>query len=621
MNFPRPRIGLPLLAKELVELSARRRTYIVRVVYASLLFIAAFIAFYDILRNLRADLFAVLGHGRQMFEFLVGVQFFGVYLFMPALACGVLTSEKEQGSLGLLFLTRLGPSTILFEKLLSRLVPMFSFLLLSLPLLGFAYSLGGITEVYLWSGVWTLAISSAQMCALAVMCSAFFRNTVGAFVGAYLIGLALLFGLPVAEALGVIHLRPDYFYTARGVFPPTPTQQGWLLEGLQAVGIIGDNYEDALFTFFGPYIFFEHAQNWNSASGRVEFGTVVLRSLPILASTVGFLLLARLFVVWRAFVPSRNYLMLAFRGADRLFMRMNQNRLTQGIVLARESTALPADAPIAWRETSRKSLGTIRYLFRMFVAIEIPVIVGCVLVVGIAYDASRLEGISAMLFLLWIVAVLLVSVKSTSLVSGERSYQTLDVLLATPLTGREIVTQKYRGVRRMMWVLAVPFLTIFLFEATWKAEFWHGGYYYNYGFEERFSTPLYVTASLLSVAVYFPMIAWLSFLIGMLVRRQSRAIIASLTVIVAWCLLPIFSVLFIGEVLFGAPISGDNVGILLLLSPLSIVPINEFAEYRAVGHLPWMVVLVNFLIYGACLFVFRLLCLKLANRLLGRADG
>ena len=42
-------------------------------------------------------------------------------------------------------MTRLGPFTILFEKLLSRLVPMFTFLLLSLPLMAFAYSLGGVS--------------------------------------------------------------------------------------------------------------------------------------------------------------------------------------------------------------------------------------------------------------------------------------------------------------------------------------------------------------------------------------------------------------------------------------------------------------------------------------------
>ena len=38
MNLSQLSIGLPLLAKELTEQSARRRTYIIRVVYAAALY-------------------------------------------------------------------------------------------------------------------------------------------------------------------------------------------------------------------------------------------------------------------------------------------------------------------------------------------------------------------------------------------------------------------------------------------------------------------------------------------------------------------------------------------------------------------------------------------------------
>ena len=483
MKSPRLSIGLPLLAKELVEQSARRRTYVIRVVYACLLFFAAFFAFYDILGNSEVDLFGVLGHGKRIFDFVVRVQFFGIYLFMPAISFGVLTSEKERNSLGLLFLTRLGPTAILFGKLLSRMVLMLTFLLLSLPLLAFAYSLGGITTAYLWSGVWLLALTMLQMCSLAVMCSAFFRRTVGAFIGAYLIGLLLL-AMPVHLLFGMVNMRGFSF------------------------------------SFSGLSVFVYSAQG-------VKFSAVVLHSIPMILSTICFLVLARLFVVRRAFVPARNYLMGLFRSLDRLFVRMNQNSVTKGIVLIRETTALPDDAPVAWRETTKKSMGTVRYLFRIFVATEIPVVVGCILTIGYSYDASRLGGISVMLFLLWFIAVLLVSVKATSLVSAERSHQTLDVLLTTPLSAREIVVQKFCGVRRLMFVLAVPFITIFLFEASWRSAVTGG-----YGYRSEFSVLLYLTASILSVAIYLPMIAWMSFLVGMVLQTQGRAIITSLGIII-----------------------------------------------------------------------------------------
>ena len=129
-----------------------------------------------------------------------------------------------------------------------------------------------------------------------------------------------------------------------------------------------------------------------------------------------------------------------------------------------------------------------------------------------------------------------------------------------------------------------------------------------------------MTASILSVVIYLPMIAWMSFLVGMLVRSQSRAIIASLAIIVGWCLGPVLLLVFINEVLIRGVVFGDQLGFLFLASPLSIIPINEFYEYRSVGNAPWTAVIANFVMYGVCLVVFRQLCLRLANRLLGRAD-
>src|SRR5438874_2340890 len=118
MNLTRIRthFSLPLLEKELIEQAARKRTYLVRGGYACLLFFVAFLIFYEELRAGATSPLAVLGRGRDMFTALVFIQFAGVYLFMPAITCGVLTQEKERDSLQLLLITRLGPWTILFEK-------------------------------------------------------------------------------------------------------------------------------------------------------------------------------------------------------------------------------------------------------------------------------------------------------------------------------------------------------------------------------------------------------------------------------------------------------------------------------------------------------------------------
>src|ERR1700741_5477730 len=48
------------------------------------------------------------------------------------------------------------------------------------------------------------------------------------------------------------------------------------------------------------------------------------------------------------------------------------------------------------------------------------------------------------------------------MISSERTRETLDALLSTPLTAREILETKIIGMRRLMIVLSIPILSIHL---------------------------------------------------------------------------------------------------------------------------------------------------------------
>jgi ABC-type transport system involved in multi-copper enzyme maturation permease subunit len=456
-----PHFGLPLLGKELIEQAARKRTYVVRVLYAAMLFFVAFLVFYETLQASSTSPLAVLGRGREMFLWLVGLQFAGVYLFMPAITCGVVTQEKERDSLQLLFLTSLGPWTILFEKLLGRLVPMFSFLLLSLPLLAFAYSLGGISASLLWSGVWMLVLATIQMGTLALMCSAFFRTTVGAFVASYVIAFIMFFGpyvmWMVLWLLGYL-LGIDFENLFRGF-------QSWATPGVFMLGA---------FPFFGPPHFFA----LTLIPGGLGFWALLIHSLIILVTSGICLVLARKCLVARAFLAPRNYLLEFLKLFDRREPRQTNWNPTTGMVAETDPDLLPADAPIAWRETTKRSLGRARYLIRLLIFIEVPLLLFCGLLV-VSEMVSRDYGfipralVTMVIILLWLLAVLVVAVQSASLIAGERSHQTLDVLCTTPLSGRDIVLQKFASVRRLILVLLVPFFTLFLCEAMIRESLAH----------------------------------------------------------------------------------------------------------------------------------------------------
>ncbi|MFN0051971.1 MAG: hypothetical protein ACKV0T_07255 [Planctomycetales bacterium] len=593
------RFGLPLLTKELVEQAARKRTYVLRVVYAMLLFVSAFLLFQGVFSTASTSPLALLGHGREVYDVILNLQFAGVYLFMPALTCGVITQEKERNSLMLLFLTRLGPWTIVVEKLLSRIVPMLCFLLLSLPLLAFAYSLGGISSAYLWSGVWMLMAATCQAGTVALFCSCWFRTTAGAFVWSYLLLAGAMFSP----------------WLVSWVFGGWASQMGRMqptLNGYQFVVLDRFVYESPsqfLLSLFAP------VQIGNPLTTTSVVPTMV-RSVPILAMSLLGLVLARASVVRRAFVPPRNWLLALLRLVDRMFVRWNDNRLTRGIVILKDDGSLPDLEPVAWRETAKRSVGRARYLLRIFIAIESPLVVGCLLVAIIGGGIGS-TGVSVMLFLLWGLALLIVSVNAASLVSGERSHQTLDVLIATPLSGRQILLQKFRGVQRLILMLLVPFFTIFLFQSYWRGS---SGYYNVLGFNRFHEQPwgLYVACSALTAVIYLPLIAWISFLIGLLVRTQARAIVVSLGVFVCWCVLPVLFVMIPMQVLFGPQLGSHNY--LAMLSPAVIILFNELNELHHLSPSPWLAVILNFLGYGGILFVVRHISLAFADRFLGRGE-
>ena len=54
-----------------------------------------------------------------------------------------------------------------------------------------------------------------------------------------------------------------------------------------------------------------------------------------------------------------------------------------------------------------------------------------------------------------------------------------------------------------------------------------------------------------------------------------------------------------------------------LLSPAAIVPFNEFDNLHEFGE-PWAAVLANFAFYAALLLIVRFICLRNADRWLGR---
>jgi hypothetical protein len=362
-----------------------------------------------------------------------------------------------------------------------------------------------------------------------------------------------------------------------------------------------------------------------SQQGESDFVRALLQSVPILSLTAGMLLMSRFLMVRRADAKPMNLMIRLFRLLDRMFWSANQK--VGGVVIAGADVSLPKNSPVAWRETSKKPLGTIRYLIRVLVAMEFPVAFVCA--ISVVDSGTPTEPLSMLLFVVWVIALLLITAKSTGLVAGERSHQTLEVLLTTPMSNRQILSEKCRGPRRLMLVLWIPFLTIYGFQAWLKNSIpnffesgeggaWLGPDVTRTDGAEQFvqdQLTFYLVASFVTTLTLFTLVSWLSCWIGMRLRTQSRAIFTTVAVLVAWCVLP----LLVLKPAFGdfAPQSDIVFRSLQMLTPISFI---RWIEYHELIIKPWHALIFNSLLYGGVALILRQHCMKGAEGLLGRRD-
>ena len=582
---------LPLLGKELLELAARRRTYVIRAAYAAVFFVVFTIVYANWLSRYATAL-DVLGSGGDMFAFVIALQFATVLLFLPAAVSGVLTYEKERGSLALLFLTDLRPWEILLQKLAGRLVSAFSFLLLSLPLLALAYMLGGVATQDVVAAAWMIALSCLQVGAMALMFSAACRNTVSSFIWTYAFALFMYFGLPLLVGLAVL-----------------------FCEEVLHIEVTRYLNDDWLFILFPPAVF-------DKTRGG-GFGPMAVWSLPIIVSATLFLGLARFFVVRRAFAQRRSLIVRGFRALDHFWRRAARKIL--GREWSRRPGSLPDERPVAWRAQHRGIIGKGSHLLYLLILIEVPV--GAIGMLA-ARELSWIGGaiyVSIMVLCLWVVAALAVTVAGASLIPSERTHRTLDVLLATPLSAREIVRDKMRGVYRMILVFAMPLLTLFCIEAVAErggiprlALFGSGAAANSRegGLKESIAC---LVSAVVCLAIYPPMFAWVGCWIGLRVRRRLRAITVALIVLVVWIAGPIFLALLLDEG-FGLEVDDPPASAVFLLSPATAVfmaeiEADQFGDIVLDEEDMWpLAVLLNAVWHAGILVYFRRLCLHNAER-------
>src|ERR1700741_3605447 len=121
------------------------------------------------------------------------------------------------------------------------------------------------------------------------------------------------------------------------------------------------------------------------------------------------------------------------------------------------------------------------------------------------------------------------------MISSERTRETLDALLSTPLTAREILEQKIIGMRRLMIVLSIPILSIHLTLLLMHMD--PRTIFLNPTLNAVGTLVLYCVMACATTFMVVHLISWLSTLLGLRSSTQSRSFLVAITVLAGWMIL------------------------------------------------------------------------------------
>lgn len=629
--------GLPLFQREMLEQSHRGRTFILRATFACALFmVALFYSSASSGTSLLATAFGMTGQGRAIMQSLVWMLFLAIYLFGPALACGALTAEKERDTLTLLYLTRLGPWHVVLEKFLSRVAPMIGLLFLALPLLAFAYAFGGLTRNMIGTAMWFLLLTVIQVTTVSVMCSALCRTTAQSFLWTYLILFLMSYGFDLAD---------HWFFQNRGSQAVAQWERdSWTPQRPRLLGktyeiqptfvsgqINGQNISlsrPALVNFLcGPILFsqyeFESAAWADHTLAYVTFfyrefpiglSPATVAGIPILISALLSLFVARLFVFRHATTVATGQLFELARWRSWPIWRADSFARSLAEQSLAPSATPQVGIPIAWRESTRGFWGRTGGILLLLALIEIPT--AAVILALMPMKSST--PISELILCLWALSTLLITVHASMLITKERSRQTLELLLTTPLTSAEIARQKFAGTQRLMLLCAVPLLTCIIFQSWWRMVLPQP---IRIPPLRPFDSLEYLLTAIVCLAIYLPIVGWIALWMGMKFQHATRATMAAIGAIGGFCFAAIVVMMMVIALVTPVrTVTGVDIVPLIVTStsPIAMLYAIEFAPLREISSIPYLPLVLNMSVYGIVYLWVRQKVLERSEFYLGR---
>lgn len=419
-------IGLgPVFESEWLTTSRKWQVYALRSLFVGVILVGMAFVYVNSPRNTALSVLQAQAlFGRFLYQTIALSQLVLVLLAAPAATAGAVCVDKARGTLMHVLMTDLSNSEIVLGKLAARLTPILGMILCTLPVVALGSWLGGIDPV-LATGAFLIAIGSAVLtCSLALFISIWGTKLHEVLMATFLIILLWIAGLPAVIELTSMAIRGMHVSFNRG----------WLL-------------------LMNPFVLITEG-GWDSQSPSIVPAALYLAACLVLSAALWALsiLCVRAVAIKQA---SRGHRASKSRDA----------RWMPKIPAVRWTRWFPGPSldgnPIAWRQWhyQRPSRWS-RVVWTLYA------VVAGGLTLFVVFDAvtgrAQLRDFGGVLNGVVVAAgLLLLSVSASSALAEERLRGSLDVLLATPLSTREIVWGKWLGAFRSVPPLALmPFALI-----------------------------------------------------------------------------------------------------------------------------------------------------------------
>ena len=344
--------------------------------------------------------------GQSFYLGVAGTQLALVMLAAPAATAGAICLDRARGTLTHLLMTDLSSTEIVLGKLAARLLPVLTLLACTLPMMELLTLLGGVDPEMLWKSFIVSVAMAVLGCSLAMLCSLWVDKTHEALLLTYAVWLLWLLAGPMFSMLA--------------------WSVGWSLTAPPRTA-------DPFYLVLAP-LWYPKSASWGD---YVWFLVVTCCVSAIFA----LLAIARIRAVCTTETVRKPSRALAAARNRSIWKLLSRNVPWLSPSLDRN--------PVIWREWNRSRPSRwASVVIAIYLILSLSFSVLAVCETG-GRSAIFVNGLQVA------IGLLLLSVTAATSLAEERVRGSLDLLMSTSLSTREIVLGKWLGVYRTVPLLAI----------------------------------------------------------------------------------------------------------------------------------------------------------------------